>query len=331
MFTYLCSRLAQSVLVIVAVVFAAAIIPKLVPGDAVDVLLDSVPGMTREDAAGLREQLGLNRSAFEQFVAYGRGLMRGDLGQSIRYQEPAADLIRELVGPTVELAMTAMLVSLLVGLPLGIGAAIDHGGPLDRLANALSMLGVTVPAFLIGILSVLLFSVSLNWLPSSGYRGSTVAAILDVGAPDYLGQIWNRGRFLILPSLSLAAANIAFTARITRSAMLEAGRQDYVQFARAKGLPPLTIQLRHVFRNAAVPVFTLTTLQLGTLMSGAFVIENVFAWPGIGRLAVQAVAARDYTIVQAIMLLSTVVFVTLNLLVDLSYRLLDPRMRHERR
>jgi peptide/nickel transport system permease protein len=321
---FLGRRLVHAFIVVIGITFVVAAMIRLVPGDPVDVMAAGNPGMTEADKQTLREQLGLNQALLPGFVAYIGGALHGDLGISLRQRTAAAPLVWERLPATAELSFWALLVSLLVAVPLGVVTALQRDRPVDYAGTVFSVLGISTPGFLLGILLILLFAVRLHVLPSSGYRGSALAAL-----PEGLGAFWFRFRYFILPSVSLGCALCAVNARLMRSSMLEVLRQDYVLVARAKGIPAWAVVMHHAMRNAIIPVVTVAGLQLGTLLSGAIVTESVFAWPGIGRLAVQAIQWRDYPLVQATVLVSAVLFVVLTLAIDFLYLAIDPRLRRE--
>ena len=322
------TRLAYAVLVMIGVTFVVASLIKLIPGDPVDIMAAGNPGMTVEDMDKLRHELGLTRPILEQFFIYAKNAVLGDLGISIRQRVPAAGLIWERLPATAELAFWAILIALAVAIPIGIVTALKRDTAIDYAGTVVAVLGVSVPGFLLGILLILVFSVNLRWLPASGFRGSALASIPSEIASGDPSIFWSAFRYFILPSISLAFVLVAINARLVRSSMIEVLQQDYITFARAKGLPIRIIYLRHALRNALLPVLTVVGLQLGSLLSGTIVIETVFAWPGIGRLAVQAVHWRDYPLIQAVVLISALLFVFLNLVVDLLYRWIDPRAHH---
>jgi ABC-type dipeptide/oligopeptide/nickel transport system permease component len=321
---FLGRRLVHALIVVIGITFVVAAMIRMVPGDPVDVMASGNPGMTEADKQTLREQLGLNQPLLPGFVAYIAGALHGDLGISLRQRTAAAPLVWERLPATAELSFWALLVALLIAIPLGVVTALQRDRPVDYVGTVFSVLGISTPGFLLGILLILLFAVRLHVLPSSGYRGSALAALVQ--GP---GVFWFRFRYFILPSVSLGCALSAVNARLMRSSMLEVLRQDFVLVARAKGVPAWAVVLRHAMRNAIIPVVTVAGLQLGTLLSGAIVTESVFAWPGVGRLAVQAIQWRDYPLVQATVLVSAVLFVTLTLAIDLLYFAVDPRLRRE--
>jgi ABC-type dipeptide/oligopeptide/nickel transport system permease component len=268
----------------------------MLPGDA-----------TVDQLEALRRELGLDQPIYVQYVQFLGNALRGDFGISFRHQQPALGLVLERLPATLELAFAALLLAVVVALPLGIVAAIRRGRAVDAVAMGFAVVGQSTPTFWMGIMLILIVSVELGWLPTSG-----------------------RGGFenLILPAITLGAQFAALLARLTRTSMLEVLGQDFLTTARAKGLRERTVVLRHALKNAAVPVITLAGLQFGTLLGGAVVTETVFAWPGVGRLAVQSILVRDYPVVQAGVFVLALSFVMINLLVDLAYGQLDPRIRH---
>jgi peptide/nickel transport system permease protein len=269
----------------------------MLPGDAsVDELRD------------LRRTLGLDQPLSHQYVSFLGSAVRGDFGESFRHQQPAFGLVLERLPATLELAFAALALAVVIALPLGILAALHRGRIVDMVAMGFAVVGQATPYFWMGIMLILVVSVELGWLPTSGRGG------------------WQH---LILPAVTLGTHLAASVARLTRTAMLEVLTQNFVTTARAKGLGERRVILAHALKNAAVPVVTLIGLQFGTLLGGAVVTETIFAWPGVGRLAVQSIFVRDYPVVQAGVLVLALVFVAINLLVDLLYGILDPRIRHE--
>ncbi|MEQ9815294.1 MAG: ABC transporter permease [Azospirillaceae bacterium] len=328
---YLVRRLLQALLVIAAVVFVVAMLVKLVPGDIVDMMAIGNPAFTEEDAERVREELGMNRSVVEHFVVYTAGLFEGELGNSIRHRQPAATLIAERLPATIELTVVAMIFALVLAIPIGVITAIKQGSVVDQVGTALATLGVAIPGFLLGILMIMLFTVELGWLPPSGRSGSVVVALYHSVVELDPGILWESLRYFLMPAAALAASIVAINSRLIRSTMLDVIRQDYIQFVRAKGAPTRVVYIRHALRNALIPSVTILGLQLGFLISGAFIIENVFAWPGLGRLAVEAILWRDLPLIQATVLVSSIIFVALSITVDLVYRFLDPRIDYARR
>lgn len=269
----------------------------MLPGDA-----------SVEELVALRHQLGLDRPLWLQYVQFLGGALTGDFGTSFRHQQPALPLVLERLPATLELAGAALALAVALALPLGILAAVYRGRLLDVLAMAFAVVGQATPYFWMGIMLILVVSVELGWLPTSGRGGL---------------------ERLILPAVTLGTHFAASLARLTRTSMLEVLGQQFVTTARAKGLSEWSVVLAHALKNAAVPVVTLIGLQFGTLLGGAVVTETIFAWPGVGRLAVQSVFVRDYPVVQAGVFVLALTFVAINLLVDLLYGVLDPRIRRE--
>jgi len=298
-------RLLHTALVTLGVVTLAFVALRL-SGDPAATML---PGdASVDELRDLRHALGLDRPLHVQYVAFLGSAVRGDFGDSFRHQQPAFGLVLERLPATLELAFAALLLAVAVALPLGIVAAIYRGRAVDMLAMGFAVVGQATPYFWMGIMLILVVSVELGWLPTSGRGG------------------WPH---LILPAVTLGTHFAASLARLTRTSMLEVLGQNFVTTARAKGLGEPRVVLAHALKNAAVPVVTLIGLQFGTLLGGAVVTETIFAWPGVGRLAVQSIFVRDYPVVQAGVLVLALVFVTINLAVDLLYGTLDPRIRDE--
>jgi peptide/nickel transport system permease protein len=260
-----------------------------------------------EAVTALRDKLGLNEPVPVQYLKYFQTILRGDFGDSLRERRPATEIVRERFPATLQLAIAAIALAVLIGVPVGIFAALRHNSLIDRGLMAFAFFGQSAPNFFVGILLILLFSMTLQILPSSG-RGT-----------------WQH---LLMPAFTLSTYGIASLARLTRSAMLEVLSRDYVRTARAKGLPESAVHIRHALRNAAIPVITVLGLQIGLAISGAIVVETVFAWPGMGRLVINAVFNRDYPVIQLIVMIVALSVVTVNFVVDILYGWLDPRIRY---
>lgn len=276
----------------------------LIPGDPVEVML----GETAEaaDKEALRDNLGLNDPLPAQYGNFLGGLARGNLGDSFFYRKPVREVLLERLGPTVELSLAAMLVALLIAIPIGVLAAVKQYGAFDNVSMLVALIGVSMPNFWLGPLLIWLFSLHIEWFPVGGKEG------------------WLS---LVLPAITLGTALAAILSRMTRASMLEILNEDFVRTARAKGLPERTVLFKHVLRNALIPVVTIAGLQLGALLSGAVITENVFAWPGLGTLFIEALQSRDYPVVQGCVLFFSLGYVLVNLLVDLLYAAVDPRIR----
>jgi peptide/nickel transport system permease protein len=286
---------------------------RLTPNDPAAVMAGDNASI--EQIAAIRTGLGLDRPLYEQFLIWSGKVLRGDLGESYFFKTPVTTLIAQRLEPTVALAVTTMLITIIVAVPLGTIAASRQGGILDQLLMGFSVLGFSVPVFVLGYLLIYVFAVRLDWLPVQGYRSITA------GFLPFLERI-------ILPSCTLAVIYIALVARITRTSVLEVLGEDYVRTARAKGLRESVVLLRHALRNAAVPIVTVIGIGVALLIGGVVVTESVYNIPGLGRLTVDAVLGRDFPTIQGVILVFSGFYVLVNLLVDLSYTLLDPRIRY---
>lgn len=300
---YVLSRVLQSLVSILAVAVLVFALGRLA-GDPVELLLElGASAQTRKD---LIASLGLDRSYLDQFLIYFAGLLRGDLGRSVTNGSAVSDLIFGAFGNTAILGLAAMAVSVAIALPIGVFSAAHRNSLFDRGFRMFAILGQSAPPFWVGIMLVIIFGVWLGWLPTGG-----------MGGPAHV----------VLPAVTLGWYLAAGVMRLTRTSMLEVLRSDYIRLARAKGVPEAAVLWKHGFKNAALPVLTFTALLFVSLLSGAVVTETVFAWPGLGRLLVQAVAMRDYPVVQGVVLLLSVMYLGINLLVDIIYGYLNPRIR----
>ncbi|MGE5336941.1 MAG: ABC transporter permease [Gemmatimonadota bacterium] len=313
MLRYFVKRLLATIPVMAIVALFVFSLLYISPGDPAAVIAGDIA--TADDIARIRAQLGLDEPYFVRFGHWLWALAHGDLGTSIFTKLPVSTLIAQRIEPTVALTICTLIVSVGLAVPLGVLAAARAGGWLDRAVMALSVLGFSVPVFVIAYGLILLFSIQLDWLPVQGYR-----SIRDGFGPFI--------RHMILPSVALGLVYMALIARITRASMLDVLAQDYVRTANAKGLAPGTVLTRHALKNAAVPIVTIIGIGVALLIGGVVVTETVFAIPGIGRLTVDAILRRDYPIIQGVTLLFSAVYVIVNLLVDLSYSLFDPRIRY---
>ena len=305
-------RLLATVPVLLLVTAGVFALLHLTPGDPVDAMMaESADASTKES---LRRELGLDRPIAEQYAAWMGRLLRGDLGRSIRNGEPVLENVSRRIRPSLQLALLAMAIALTIAFPVAIASAVRHNTGVDRLGTTFALFGICMPNFLLALLLIFVFGVTLRWLPISGYL-------------DPLEEGWSGLRSLILPAVTLGLALAAVITRTLRSSLLEALAEDYVRTARAKGLSEWVVIRGHVLKNALIPVVTVLGLQLGTLIGGAVITEYVFALPGVGRLVVDAVFARDYPLVQGVILLIALAFIVSNLLVDLLYGWIDPRIR----
>jgi ABC-type dipeptide/oligopeptide/nickel transport system permease component len=313
--------------VLVAVLVIVSLLLRLIPGDPVDAMMSGNPGMTQENMDAVREQLGLTDPLYVQVLSYSRDLARGDMGESLRFRTPVFPLIMEKLPATIELTVFAMLMAMLIAIPLGMITALKRDRPADYVGSIVAVIGISIPSFLLGILLIMALAVEWRVFPAAGYGGSMIGSIRELVTTGDPSALRESLRYLFLPGITLGVAAAAYNARMVRSAMIEVLGQDYIRAAEAKGLTRRTVVLRHAFRNALIPVITILGLQIGYLLSGAFVVENVFAWPGIGRFSVQALSWRDYPTIQGIVMITALIFLTINLLVDVLYALLDPRIR----
>ena len=312
---YVLRRLGFAALMLVGVSMILFVIMRLAPGGPEAVLIGGE--FSAEAAAQIRTRLGLDRPLALQYATWAGAALRGDLGRSFKTGDPVATLIADRLPPTLQLTGGALLFAILVAIPLGVLAAVRRGTAWDTLGSAVSLFGVSFPSFWLGIMLILLFSEALPWLPPSG--------LAEYGRE---GDLLSRLRHAVLPTLTLGLIQMAAVMRFTRSSLLEALRQDYVRTARAKGLADGRVVWRHALRNALIPVVTVIGLSLPTLVGGAVLTETVFAWPGIGRLAVGAVFERDYPVIMGVNLVVAAVVITANLLTDLAYTVIDPRISY---
>jgi ABC-type dipeptide/oligopeptide/nickel transport system permease component len=304
--TYLVRRLVLTLPVLLGVATLVFALIHLVPGDPAEAMLgESAPAA---DLADLRTKLGLDQPLLVQYGHFLSGLVRGDLGTSFRYDTPVASEIGQRLGRTAQLALVAMAVSVVVAVPLGIVGALYRGRAIDQAAMAVSLAGIAMPNFWLGPLLAIIFAVELGWLPVSG-TGS-----------------W---RHLVLPAVTLGAALAAIVARMTRASLVEELSELYVLAARARGVSRTRAVLRHALRNSLIPVVTIVGLQLGAVLTGTIITETIFSWPGVGRLLIQAINFRDYPLVQGCILFIAVTYVAMNLIVDVAYAWLDPRIRYQ--
>ncbi|MFA5711569.1 ABC transporter permease [Mycolicibacterium sp.] len=309
---FLTRRVLHSLVVLFGVLVLVFALVHLVPGDPVRIALGT--RYTPEAYEALRTASGLDRPLLQQFLGYVGSAVRGDLGVSFRNGDPVTVTLLERLPATVSLGLVGIVIALLIAIPLGVFSALREGRLSDGIIRVTSQFGVSVPDFWMGILLIGLFSTTLGWLPTSGYR-----PLFD----DPAGWL----RHIVLPGLTVGLVAGAIMTRYVRSAVLEVASMGYVRTARSKGLSPGVVTRRHVMRNALVPILTITGIQLATILGGVIVVEVVFAWPGLGRLVFNAVSARDYPLIQGAVLLIAVLFLLINLLVDVLYAVVDPRIR----
>jgi peptide/nickel transport system permease protein len=313
MLGYLLRRVLAAIPVMGVVALIVFLLLRLTPGDPAAVLAGD--NATPEQLERIRTSLGLNEPLYVQFVTWVGKLLHGDLGVSLISNKPVLEMIAPRIEPSISIAISTIILAVVVAVPLGVLAAWKQGTWIDRFVMALSVLGFSVPVFVIGYVLIQLFAIDLRWVPVQGFRSITQG----------FGPFFQR---IILPTLALSFIYVALIARMTRASMLDVLGEDYVRTARAKGIGEVAVLFRHALRNAAVPVITVIGTGFALLISGVVVTESVFNIPGIGRLTVDAVLARDYPVIQAMILLTSLLYVSINLLIDVAYTLLDPRIRY---
>jgi peptide/nickel transport system permease protein len=313
MFTYVLRRLLATIPVMLIVAVFVFLMLRLTPSDPAAIIAGD--NANTEQVAEIRRRLGLDQPILTQFAIWMGRTLQGDFGESFFFKKQVAELIFDRLEPTLSLAFFTLVLAVIIAIPLGVVAAYRHGGWLDRIVMGFSVLGFSVPVFVIGYVLIYIFAIELNWLPVQGYQR------LAQGVGGWLQR-------LILPSITLSVIYIALIARITRTSVLEVMHEDYIRTARAKGQTELKVLIRHALANAAVPIVTVIGLGVALLIGGVVVTESVYTIPGLGRLTVDAVLARDYPTIQAVILLFSLAYVLINLAVDLTYTFLDPRIRY---
>jgi len=321
MYRFLARRLAQSLVVFAGLSVLLFTLLVLTPGDPVELLASSLPDVQSEDIARLRKYYGLDDPVYIRYFKWARTVVKGDLGYSRTYGQPVSHLIRQRLGNTLQLLTGAFLIAFSVGVGIGVYSALHQYSFLDYVATLFSFAGLAMPVFWQGILFILLFAVWLPWFPAGGMITPGVAS----GAPMVLDRLHH----LVLPTVVLATVGMASWVRYSRSSMLEVIRQDYVRTARAKGLADHIVTRKHAVRNALIPIITLVALAIPGILDGAVVTETVFSWPGMGLLLFQAVLGHDHAVAMAVLLFLAVATILANLMADVTYALVDPRIRYE--
>jgi peptide/nickel transport system permease protein len=308
---YIFKRILTLVPTLVAASILVFMFIHLIPGDPAAVLLGDTA--TPEEIAALTHEMGLDRPIWQQYIAWFSNVLKGDLGESLFFKTPVLTVIADGAETSILLALMTMFWIVLLGIPIGIWSATHHGTWIDQVTSGLAMLFASIPTFWLGLYLILIFAVGLGWFPSSGFP-----SLSDGGLSNL--------RYLLLPSLTLAAPNAALIVRLVRASMLDVSREDHVRTARAKGLSPAKVAIKHVFRNSLIAVTAAFGFTFAALISEAVVTETVFSLPGIGRLVVQSILRRDYPVIQGVILVIVVLYMVVNLLVDLAYARLDPRV-----
>ncbi len=336
MFQFIARRFGMVIPTFIGVSLLTFSLIHLIPGDPVTVM-GGERGFSAEQRAEIETMLGLDKPLVQQYFIYVANVVRGDLGISFVTREPVMQEFLKLFPATIELAFFAAVFSILVGLPLGIIAAVKRGSVFDHTVMTMSLTGYSMPIFWWGLLLILLMSVQLDITPVAGRISSlywvdqvTGFMIIDAWLSGERGAVSSAFSHLVLPSIVLGTIPMAVIARMTRSSMLEVLGEDYIRTARAKGLSPIRVVMKHALRNALIPVITVIGLQMGTLLSGAILTETIFAWPGIGKWLIDAIGRRDYPVVQGGLLMIACIIILVNLLVDLMYGVINPRVRHSK-
>jgi len=316
MLSYIMKRILSAIPVLLIVSIVIFLIIHITPGNPASVILGEEA--TPAQIAELEESLGLNLPIHQQYFSWIAGVFQGDLGTSYFMRAPVTDAIANSIVPTISLAIFAQIIALFIAIPIGVLAANKRGSLTDSSMMVFALLGMSIPSFLLALLLVLLFGVQLGWLPVAGFRPLSEGLLIHL-------------RYLILPAISLGAIQAALIARMTRSSMLEVLNMNYIKSARAKGVKNFRLILKHAFRNALLPILTVVGQTFGTLITGAVVTETIFNIPGIGQLIINSVERRDFAVIQGVVLFITVLYIFLNLIIDILYGMIDPRVRLDRK
>lgn len=308
------NRILQLIPILLIVVTLVFCITRMIPGNPAAVMLG--PQASPEEVTKLREEMGLNQSIPKQFVDYMGGVLKGDLGKSYSYHQPVTELMAETFPNTLILSVCSIILALLIGIPIGIISATKQYSAFDYISMIFALIGVSMPIFWLGLMLVLVFSVNLGWLPTMGMGN------LEDGLWDYISH-------LILPSIALATIPAATFARITRSSMLETVNKEYVKALRAKGLRESVVIWKHAFKNAMPPILTVLGLQISSTLAGAILTETIFNWPGMGKLIVDAIGNRDYALVQGAVLFIAIIYIVVNLIIDILYIYINPKISYD--
>ena len=313
MFNYIVRRLLLLIPVLLFVAVFAFLATNIMPGDPITLILGDHP--SEEAVVALNHKLGLDQPLPVRFIKWGANLLRGDLGDSIFLNEPVVTAILHRMEPTLTLAILSQLLAIIIGIPLGIIAAINHKKWLDQLAIFIALIGISLPSFWLALILIIILSVNLGWLPSFGYESIFTGGISAL-------------KYLVMPVLIYGFGGSAMLARMTRSTMLDVLGQDYIRTARSKGLSEKVIILKHALRNALIPVITSLSFSLAVLLAGTWIAETIFVIPGTGQLAIQAIARRDFPVIQGVLIFTAGIYVVVNLIVDISYAIINPRIKY---
>lgn len=314
MFVYIVKRVLKSIPVLLIVIFISFLVTHIMPGDPVKLVLGDYA--SKEQILILQQKLNLDKPIWEQFFIWFAGLLRGDLGNSLFGNASVADTIKSRIEPTFILALIGQIIGMVIGISTGIIAALNHGKLIDKISIAISLVGISAPSFWVAIMLINFFAVKLGWFPVCGYR-----PIHEVG-------LFKSLQYLILPGITIGLMQCGQIARMTRSAMLDVLKQDYLRTARAKGLQESTIVVKHALRNAILPIITVSGFSLAVLLGGTWIVETIFSIPGTGSMAITAIMRRDYPLIQGAMIFIATIYIVINLLVDILYTILNPKVRY---
>ena len=330
---FIVERLLQLIPVLIGISLVVFLMMALTPGDPVEIMLGDQLA-TAEQKESLRRDMGLDLPAAERFVRFVKNALRGDFGRSFFHRRPVAEVIAERLPATIELTIVAMLIALAVAIPLGVLAAVRRGSLIDKAATVISLIGVSMPGFWLGIMLILLFAVHLGWMPVSGridyafeVPRITGMILFDSLVQGRYAAFLNALHHILMPAVTLGLAMAALLMRVTRTSMIEVLQQDYIVFAEAKGLSRARVLVRHALKNALIPTVTVAALETGYLLGGNTIVEMVFGWPGLARVIVEGIYSRDFPLVQAGVLVIAVIYVTVNFAADVLYTLLNPRVK----
>ena len=330
---FIVERLLQLIPVLIGISLVVFLMMTLTPGDPVEIMLGDQLA-TAEQKESLRRDMGLDLPAAERFVRFVKNALRGDFGRSFFHRRPVAEVIAERLPATIELTIVAMLIALAVAIPLGVLAAVRRGSLIDKAATVISLIGVSMPGFWLGIMLILLFAVHLGWMPVSGridyafeVPRITGMILFDSLVQGRYAAFLNALHHILMPAVTLGLAMAALLMRVTRTSMIEVLQQDYIVFAEAKGLSRARVLVRHALKNALIPTVTVAALETGYLLGGNTIVEMVFGWPGLARVIVEGIYSRDFPLVQAGVLVIAVIYVTVNFAADVLYTLLNPRVK----
>lgn len=320
MTTYILRRILQTLAVIVILSYICFSLMTLMPGDPVELMISANPRITQEDVVRLRQFYGLDQPTYVRYYHWASEILSGDLGYSRTYRVPVSEMLTPALKATFVLSMVSLGFSLLVAIPLGIYCALKPNTKFDYTVNLLNFAGISIPSFWLGIVLIIIFSVILNWLPAGGYQTT------GIKYDGLLQEIIDKSKYIILPTISLAIQRIGFFSRFSRSAMLEALRNDFIRTARAKGMSESVVVWKHGFRNALIPLITITAISISSVFSGALITETLFAYPGVGRLIYTSIISNDFNVAMISFIISIAMVLLMNLVADLLYGVVDPRI-----